>query len=212
MEKILYREGFTAEELPEEIKDRIMGVSYKENPYVKLSDLSYLRVRYYDVEHKVKSGELIVAKKLAEEVLDIFYELFEGGYEIEKIRLVDEYDADDERSMADNNSSAFNYRVVADTNTISAHSYGRAIDINPLTNPYIVGDKVMPANAVQYADREKSFEHKIDRTDLCYCIFKRHGWKWGGDWRNSKDYQHFYKEYDSPLKMVVRKLKSAIIR
>ena len=69
MEKILYREGFTAEELPEEIKDRIMGVSYKENPYVKLSDLSYLRVRYYDFEHKEQSGELIVAKKLAEEVL-----------------------------------------------------------------------------------------------------------------------------------------------
>ena len=212
MEKILYRDGFTAEELPEEIKDRIIGVSYKENPYVKLSDLSYLRVRYYAFEHKVQSGELIVARKLAEEVLDIFYELFEGGYEIEKIKLVDEYDADDERSMADNNSSAFNYRVVADTNTISAHSYGRAIDINPLINPYIVGDKVMPANAVQYADREKSFEHKIDRTDLCYCIFKRHGWKWGGDWRNSKDYQHFYKEYNSPLRMVVRKLKSAIIR
>lgn len=212
MEKILYRDGFTAEELPEEIKDRIIGVSYKKNPYVKLSDLSYLRVRYYDFEHKVQSGELIVARKLAEEVLDIFYELFEGGYEIEKIKLVDEYDADDERSMADNNSSAFNYRVVADTNTISAHSYGRAIDINPLINPYIVGDKVMPANAVQYADREKSFEHKIDRTDLCYCIFKRHGWKWGGDWRNSKDYQHFYKEYNSPLRMVVRKLKSAIIR
>lgn len=169
MEKILYREGFTA-------------------------------------------GELIVARKLAQEVLDIFYELFEGGYEIEKIRLVDEYDADDERSMADNNSSAFNYRVVAGTNTISAHSYGRAIDINPLINPYIVGDKVMPANAAEYADRDKAFDHKIDRTDLCYCIFRRHGWKWGGDWNNSKDYQHFYKEYDSPLKMAVNKLKRALLR
>ena len=212
MEKILYREGFTAEELPNEVISRISGVSYKENPYVKLSDLSYLKVKYYDFDHNVQSGELIVAKKLAEEVLDIFYELFEGEYEIEKIRLVDEYDADDERSMADNNSSAFNYRVVADTDTISAHSYGRAIDINPLINPYIVGDKVMPANAVEYADRGKDFEHKIDRTDLCYCIFKRHGWKWGGEWHSSKDYQHFYKEYNTPFKTVVKKLKSAIIR
>ena len=84
MEKILYREGFTAEELPNEVIERIEGVSYKENPYVKLGDLAYLRVRYYDFEHKVQSGELIVARKLAEEVLDIFYELFEGGYEIEK--------------------------------------------------------------------------------------------------------------------------------
>ena len=189
MEKILYREGFTAEELPNEVIERIKGVSYKENPHVKLGDLAYLRVRYYD-----------------------FYELFEGCYEIEKIRLVDEYDADDERSMADNNSSAFNYRVVAGTNTISAHSYGRAIDINPLINPYIVGNKVMPANAAEYADRDKAFDHKIDRTDLCYCIFRRHSWKWGGDWNNSKDYQHFYKEYDSPLKMAVNKLKRALLR
>lgn len=84
MEKILYREGFTAEELPNEVIERIKGISYKENPHVKLGDLAYLRVRYYDFEHKVQSGELIVARKLAQEVLDIFYELFEGGYEIEK--------------------------------------------------------------------------------------------------------------------------------
>ena len=88
MEKILYREGFTTEELPNEVIERIKGVSYKENPYVKLGDLAYLRVRYYDFEHKVQSGELIVARKLAQEVLDIFYELFEGGYEIEKIREI----------------------------------------------------------------------------------------------------------------------------
>ena len=73
MEKILYREGFTAEELPNEVTERIKGVSYKENPYVKLGDLAYLRVRYYDFEHKVQSGELIVARKLAQEVLDLFY-------------------------------------------------------------------------------------------------------------------------------------------
>ncbi len=70
----------------------------------------------------------------------------------------------------------------------------------------------MPANATEYADRDKAFDHKIDRTDLCYCIFRRHSWKWGGDWNNSKDYQHFYKEYDSPLKMAVNKLKRALLR
>lgn len=211
MEKILYRDGFTAEDIPDNIVKMISGVSYKENNKVKLSDLAYLQVRYYDFGHKVQSGELIVARKLAEEVLDIFYELFEAEYEIEKIRLVDYYDADDERSMTDNNSSAFNFRVVADTNTLSAHSFGRAIDINPLINPYIVGDKVMPANGVQYADRDKEFDHKIDRTDLCYCIFKRHGWKWGGEWQNSKDYQHFYKERKTPLKTAVKRLKKALV-
>ena len=212
MEKILFREGFTASEIPENIVSFISGVSYKENSRIRLSDLAYLKVRYYDFHHEIQDGEIIVAKKLAAEVLDIFYELYEAGYEIEKIRLVDHYDADDERSMADNNSSAFNYRVVADTDILSAHSFGRAIDINPLINPYIVGEKVMPANGVQYADRAKSFPHKIDKEDICYNVFARHGWKWGGDWRNSKDYQHFYKERKEPLRTVIRKIKHALGR
>lgn len=212
MEDILYREGFTASEIPEDIVSFISGVSYKQNTRVRLSGLSYLKVRHYDFHHEIRDGELIVAKKLAAEVLDIFYELYEAGYEIEKVRLVDHYDADDERSMADNNSSAFNYRVVADTDILSAHSFGRAIDINPLFNPYIVGDKVMPANGARYADRTKSFPHKIDKEDICYNVFARHGWRWGGDWRDSKDYQHFYKERKEPLGIAVRKIRHVLGR
>ena len=73
------------------------------------------------------------------------------------------------------------------------HGYGRAIDINPLHNPYIVGGKIMPENAVKFADRSKSFPHKIDHNDLAYKLFKQRGWTWGGDWKTQKDYQHFYK-------------------
>ncbi len=146
MEFITYEEGFTAEPLPEEIKEMMIGKSFHENKDVGLDELAYLKM-----------------------------------------------DADDERSMADNNSSAFNYRVVADTDIVSMHAYGRAIDINPLINPYIVGEKVMPANGAEYANRKGKFPHKIDHDDLCYKLFKSKGWTWGGDWKTQKDYQHFYK-------------------
>lgn len=193
MEQIEYAKGFTAQPLPEAVKQRIIGKSYRENKDVGLDELAYLQMLYVDFEGKTQTGEMIVHYSLAREVLEIFSELYDSGYQIEKMRLVDDYDADDERSMADNNSSAFNYRVVADTDMISMHGYGRAIDINPLINPYIVGDKVMPANGEKYADRSKKFPHKIDKDDLCYKIFKSRGWTWGGDWKTQKDYQHFYK-------------------
>lgn len=208
MNKIIFRKGFTAEPVPPEIKKIIVGNSYKENPNIAVSDLAYLKVRHYNFAHETAEGELIVSAKLAREVLEIFSELYDNEYEIEKIRLVDYYDSDDEKSMSDNNSSAFNYRKVANTDTISMHSFGRAIDINPLINPYIVGDKIMPANGVQYSDRNLAFLHKIDHDDICYKIFISHGWKWGGDWCNSKDYQHFYKDVKRPFRAVLRRIKA----
>lgn len=207
MDKITYREGFTAENIPKNIEELIKGRSYKENSQVKLVSLAYLKVKHYNFQHKICQGELIVAWKLAQEILEIFAELFDSEYEIEKIRLVDHYDADDEKSMSDNNSSAFNFRTIADTDTVSMHGYGRAIDINPLYNPYIVGEKIMPATAVQYSNRELAFCHKIDNEDLCCKIFKAHGWNWGGDWTNTKDYQHFYKDKKSQFKSVLRRFK-----
>lgn len=203
----VYKTGFTSQEIPEDIRKNMTGKTYHENNNITLDDLSYLNVKYYNFKHEVENGELIVSEKLAEEVLDIFYQLFKAEYEIEKMKLADFYNGDDDKIMADNNTSAFNYRVVADTNTVSMHGYGRAIDINPLINPYIVGKKVMPSNAVQYCDRELAFPHKIDHDDICYKIFIAHGWKWGGDWVNSKDYQHFYKDKKQPVKAVLRRIR-----
>ncbi len=201
------REGFCSQEIPEDVLERISGVSLKPDVEVTEKDLSYLNVRYYDFEHNICDGELIVDRRLAAEVLEIFAELFDNGYEIEKIRLVDCYGADDDLSMADNNSSAFNYRTVSGTQTVSAHGYGRAIDINPLYNPYIVGEKIMPPNGEPYADRSRDFAHKIDEDDICYKIFTSHGWRWGGHWQTQKDYQHFYKEHKHPMKTLLRLLK-----
>ena len=138
-----------------------------------------------------------INKDIADDVLEIFKELYESGYQIEKVRLVDEYDADDESSMSDNNSSAFNFRFISHTTKISKHGMGMAVDINTLYNPYVKtvdGElSIEPANAADYVERSRDFSHKIDHDDLCYKLFTEHGFEWGGDWTHSKDYQHFEK-------------------
>ena len=113
------------------------------------------------------------------------------------MRLIDEYDADDERSMTDNNSSCFNYRTISHTNKISKHGLGIAVDINTLYNPYtkvVDGERIIePAAGAPYLDRDADFPYKIERGDLCYNLFISHGFEWGGDWTDRKDYQHFEK-------------------
>lgn len=154
-------------------------------------------VLHVGFDNQVHEGELVVNKDIADDVLEIFKELYESGYQIEKVRLVDEYDADDEASMSDNNSSAFNFRFISHTTKISKHGMGMAVDINTLYNPYVKtvdGElSIEPANAADYVDRSKDFSHKIDHDDLCYKLFTEHGFEWGGDWTHSKDYQHFEK-------------------
>lgn len=209
MKRYSLTDGFSAIDVPDKIKQKMMGVTFHQNDQISVSDLAYLQLLHYDFNGNVTNGELVCDKRLAKEVLKIFKKLFDNKYPVEKIRLADEYGGDDDRIMADNNSSCFNYRVIADTNVISMHGQGRAIDINPLYNPYIVGNKVMPENAYPYADRTKSFPHKIDENDLCYKIFKSYGWLWGGNWNNSKDYQHFYKP-DGKVKKIVLRFKSII--
>lgn len=193
-------QNFYYTELSEEIKNRITGISYPETEeelLISYEDLAYVHVIHYDFDGQVQEGELICNKTIAEDLVEIFKELYLAEYPIEEIALVDEYNGDDEASMAANNSSCFNYRVISGTTKISNHAYGLAIDINPLYNPYITGTgenvKVQPANAADYTDREGAFLYKIDHDDLCYQLFIEHGFTWGGDWTSSKDYQHFEK-------------------
>ncbi|MDE5823562.1 MAG: M15 family metallopeptidase, partial [Lachnospiraceae bacterium] len=123
--------------LTEEIKERITGKSYpdtEESLQISYEDLAYVHVLHYDFQAQVQEGELICNQSIAQDLVDIFHELYESQYPIEKIRLIDEYDADDEASMADNNTSCFNYRTVPGRTKLSNHSYGCAIDINPLYN------------------------------------------------------------------------------
>ena len=189
---------FYSTKITKKIFKRIYGKSYKENCTVPKSDLRYVRVLHYGFDENVHIGELITNKAIAEDVCNIFYRLFRARYQIEKMLLVDEYNADDNLSMADNNTSCFNFRFVSGTKRLSNHSYGLAIDINPLYNPYIhtINNVTVcePENGKNYQNRKKDFEHKIESGDLCYKIFKRYGFLWGGEWINSKDYQHFQYE------------------
>jgi hypothetical protein len=145
----------------------------------------------------VQEGELICHKDIADDLLAIFQELYKAAYPIERMVLIDEYDADDEASMRANNTSAFNFRYASGMKRLSSHSTGMAIDINPLYNPLVKHregqTRVFPTTAAAYMDRTKYFPYKIEKGDLCYRLFKKYGFSWGGDWKSSKDYQHFEK-------------------
>ena len=178
-----------------EIFARIKDKSYKDNCTVPVSDLRYLHVLHVGFDGETHEGEIICNKYIAEDLLEIFEDLYQAEYPIEKIKLVDEYNADDESSMADNNSSCFNFRFISYTTKVSKHGYGLAMDINTLYNPYVktVNGQlsVEPANAVDYVDRSLDFPYKITTDDLAYELFTAHGFEWGGSWSSSKDYQHF---------------------
>ena len=213
-------DSFCYEELTDEVKARITGISYPITeeeadslaiPAVNLvsdpatlqisyDDLRYLKVLYYDFDGNVQEGELICNVSIAEDLKEIFYELYRNQYPIQSIRLIDDYNGDDTASMEANNTSCFNYRVVDGTTSLSKHALGCAIDINPFYNPYVVFDKtgngqdyISPKGGEIYADRSKEFSYKIDEQDLCYRLFKEHGFTWGGSWNSCKDYQHFQK-------------------
>ncbi len=192
----------TAEPIPDAIKTSMQGKSMKNNPNITYDGLSYLTIPHYDFNYNITEGHLVVAKDLAEEVLDIFAELFDAKYPIERMELIDKYNADDFTSIEYNNTSAFNYRVVSTgTGKLSNHAYGRAIDINPQQNPYVYSNgRGAHENAREFWARDVSkWTRAIDRaayvgndTEI-YRIFKKYGWTWGGDWSSGKDYQHFEK-------------------
>lgn len=189
---------FYSTEISPEIQNRIAGVSYQENDTIALSELRYIRVLYYGFDGETHIGELIVNQKIEADILEIMKELYENQYPIEKMVLIDEYGADDVDSMADNNTSAFNYRSINGSTKLSKHSLGLAIDINPRYNPCVRtkdGElSVEPANGNAYTDRTQEFPYKINENDLCYRIFTTHGFTWGGSWNSLKDYQHFEKD------------------
>ena len=186
---------FAALPIDDALFDRIYGKSYKADCTVPREELRYLKVLHRDAEGRILVGELMVNAAVADDLLEIFHELYRASYPIEKMHLVDDYNASDDASMEDDNTSAFNYRVIAGTTEMSNHAYGFAIDINPFYNPYCIPsqDYVSPAAAYEYGNREAEFAYKINRGDLCYNLFIEHGFTWGGDWETIKDYQHFEK-------------------
>lgn len=190
---------FRCTPIPDSIFRAMQGKSYKHDCTVPRSDLRYLTCLHRNAEGKTVVGEMVVNKSIATTVLKIFRQLYDAAYPIERMRLIDLWDADDERSMRDNNSSSFNFRFMTGSTThISKHGYGLAIDINTRYNPYyrrLSNGKeiIQPKNGVPYIDRTRTFPYKIVKGDLLHHLFTQNGFTWGGSWTSCKDYQHFEK-------------------
>ena len=189
---------FSVNAIPDSIFALMKGRSFKSDCTVPRSSLRYILCLHRDDGGRSIVGEMVVNKAIAKDVLEIFRQLYEAGYPIERMRLIDYWDADDERAMTANNSSSFNFRFISHTNKVSKHGMGMAIDINPLYNPYtktLADGKtiVEPAAGKPYLDRQRKYKYKIERGDLCFRLFRKYGFHWGGDWQSVKDYQHFEK-------------------
>lgn len=189
---------FIAREIPDSIWARMQGRSYPQECRIARSELRYLELSFVDFDGREHVGQMVCNKQIANDLLYVFRQLYEARYPIASMRLIDDYEADDSRSMASNNTSCFCYRRVAGSKSLSKHSRGMAVDINPLYNPcvYVKSGRVLPPEGNKYAhdrDKRKDIPSKIDANDLCYRLFVSRGFRWGGTWRTIKDYQHFEK-------------------
>lgn len=189
---------FTQHNIDNTLFKRIYGKSYKHNCSIKRDELRYLHLLHYTIDGSIKLGEMICHKDVAKDLINIFRQLYEAKYPIERMQLIDDYNADDIISMNHNNTTCFNYRAVAGSKKLSNHSMGKAVDINPLYNPYVKrradgSYKISPETGRKYADRSRNFKYKIDKDDLAYRLFTKYGFRWGGNYRSLKDYQHFEK-------------------
>jgi hypothetical protein len=213
-----YQPGFTKEPLGDRLFDYIRGISFpvpasempeetwewpnvwedKSSFAIKREDLRFLTILHYDFNGNVTLGEIICHKSIADDLLAIFYELYENEYPLGLVRLVDEYGGSDALSMEANNTSCFNYRE-SSAGRLSQHARGLALDINPFYNPYVAYDrsgnitKISPEGSEYFADRSRNTAFKIEEGDLLYRLFTERGFEWGGHWNYEKDYQHFQK-------------------
>jgi hypothetical protein len=182
----------TSSPLGADLRKRLTGKSWHEGCPVGLGKLRLLELSYWGFDDRSHDGRLVVHRRAASDVLEAMQSLYEKRFPIRRMVLIDRYGADDHRSMAADNTSAFNCRFVAgQPGTWSQHAYGRAIDINPVENPYVSGDHVSPPAGKPYADRSKDGPGMIHDGDATVRAFAEVGWQWGGNWSPAKDYQHF---------------------
>lgn len=168
-----------------------LHASWRQGCPVAVSDLRLIEVEHWGYDDVVRTGEIVVAAELASQVVDIFEDLYKARFPIQRMELIEEYGGDDDSSMAANNTSGFNCREVTGGGSFSEHSYGRAIDINPLVNPYVNGSTVLPPDGSRYTDRSLDAPGMIHNDDEVVRAFESRGWIWAGTWTSLKDYQHF---------------------
>ena len=178
------------------LRQRMIGSSHDPGRCpVALADLRHLTMAYVGFDGGRHIGEMVVHADHAEDVLAIFERLYDARWPIQRMRLVSEYGGDDNRSMAANNTSAYNCRPVAGQERWSRHAFGAAIDLNPVQNPYLTAGGVLPAQGRRFVDVDRSVgaeagQGVIQQGDVVVRAFREKGWTWGGTW-SQPDYQHF---------------------
>ena len=178
--------------LDHDTRQLMIGTSWHPGCPVPLRDLRLVRVSYVGFDGRAHQGELVVHRWYAEGFVRVFTRLYAARYPIRRMRLVDRYEADDDRSMAADNTSAFNCRLRAGSSTEwSQHAYGRAIDMNPVENPFVTPTLVSPPAGAAYLDRTQHLAGMIHVRDRVWWAFHAIGWAWGGTWTGTVDYQHF---------------------
>jgi hypothetical protein len=181
------------EPLSPEIRASMVGVSWREGCPVSLDALVLLRISHWDFDGQVKHGELVVAKEIADSTLAVFKTLFEARVAIAQVKRIEEFGGDDNASMAANNTSGFNCRYTPGSKRFSKHAFGRAIDLNPRQNPYVKGDEILPPEGKAHLDRRAKTRGLIEPNGKVTRAFRAQGFRWGGNWKSLKDYQHFEK-------------------
>ena len=190
---LLYYPAYRVETLSisKELQRKMTGKTWRKGCPVGFKELSLLRFLHWNQQAGVQWGELIVAKEEAQNMASIFAEVYALYFPMTSVRLMHEFEGNDDLSMKANNTSAFNCRKIKRSKRYSEHSYGKAIDINPLWNPWVNGKYIDPPEGKRYIDRDLDLPGLITNDHRIIKIFSRHGWKWGGFWRKQKDYQHF---------------------
>jgi hypothetical protein len=167
------------------------GVSWRPRCPVHLRDLRVLTMSHRRFDGSVAAGRLIVHADVAPEIVAVFRKLYAARFPIRRIVPVDAYGGSDFRSIEADNTSAFNCRFVDGTTRWSEHAYGRAIDVNPIENPYVSGGRTLHRASVSYLDRSRRRPGMAYEGGVVVRAFDAIGWGWGGRWTSVKDYQHF---------------------
>jgi len=167
------------------------GVSWRPGCPVPLGDLRLLALTNWGFDGRVRNGRLIVHEAVARDVVGVFRKLYAARFPIRRMVPVDAYDASDFRSIEADNTSAFNCRFVEGTRRWSEHAYGRAIDVNPIENPYVQGGRTSHRASAAYVDRSRHRPGMAFEGGALVRTFDVIGWGWGGRWSSVRDYQHF---------------------
>lgn len=210
---------FSRNYLNQELKEYLIKTGgWKQECPIDLERLQLLNLSYYDfagIEHN--DGQIIIFDVLAQKALNIFQTLYDNKFPINKIKLIHHYNYSDLKSMEDNNSSAFNCRKIKDSNKFSLHSYGMAIDINPLQNPFIDNTDLIiePPEGKNFLDRSNlrpgMVENKLANGYRVIDIFKNNKFSiWGGDWNFPIDYHHFQVTRDDAIKLAAMSFEDGI--